>query len=210
MFDNVDWGVVCFQMMLALISSGIVGTLLNHHWNKKADEKDKAFEKEISELKAKLESGTYITNMQYEREFNLLVDFWDKLVSLEADYYDYINDVVHWNPIVITVGNMNIDECIAKTENIKEKCNQYCHEMSRYEPFFDSDISMHLRKMPKVIINIAIPVEDYLNDIKFKRIKNESFDIISSKISKSQIVFMKEKRITSEAIRDYLNSLKVK
>lgn len=210
MIENFDLVNVIKQISLAIISSGVFGIVIKYFLDNRQKKRDHEFQQALEEVRSALNSGTYITNMQYEREFNLLVDFWDKLIGLEADYYDYINDVVHWNPIVITVGNTNIDECIAKTENIKEKCNQYCHEMSRYEPFFDSDISNHLRKIPEVIINTAIPVENYLNDIEFKRIKNESFDIISSKISESQTVFMDEKRIASEAIRDYLNSLKVK
>lgn len=210
MLENVDWGIVIFKIFLALISSGSLGLIISYTFTRRQKLKDQRFQQTLEEIKATLNSGTYITNMQYEREFNLLVDFWDKLIGLEIDYFDYLNDVLNWNPIAINVGVVKMDECIAKTETIKEVCNQYCHEMSRYEPFFDSNISKHLRRMPEVIINTAISVEDYLNDIKFRRIKDESFDIISSKISESRTDFMNEKIIASEAIRNYLDSLKVK
>ncbi len=211
MFDNVDWGIVCFQMTLALISSGIVGALLSHHWNKKAAEKNKAFEKEISRLKAKLDSGTYVTNMQYEREFNLFVDFWGNLINLEDEYYEYITLILEKGyPESFMFGNYDVEKCLEKREKMKRLCDSFSREMCRYEPFFDTPIKKSLLKFPGIIISIIDCAEYYLKYIKYNKSIDDTFEKLSAKIDKSQIDFRNEKKNASEAIRNYLNSLKVK
>lgn len=182
MFDNVDWGIVCFQMMLALISSGIVGALLNNHWNKKAAEKNKAFEKEVSGLKAKLDSGTYVTNIQYEREFNILQELWNEYVNYLLDYRKIEHEVVRG---------------IFKADNFVNA-----------EKSYDDLISYFFKIYPFINENVLAVLEELWNAhsdyLDLKSCKE------TEKFNKARISINIAENKAQKAIYNYLNSLKVK
>ena len=209
MLENVDWGVVCFQMTLALISSGIVGALLNHLWNKKADEKDKAFEKEISELKAKLDSGTYVTNMQYEREFKMIYEIWKMFTKLYQSFSDLFNEIPS-TPYIFKPekfeGNIyKIRDCLMSYNKITTLTKESIMNM---KPFINFNIYIEIYDLidKHDSFSEALVMELYM----FK-------DDLAEYSKKSEIDYNEIKRCIeqsrdklSNAIYDYLNSLKVK
>lgn len=211
MLENVDWGAIIFQIFLALISSGSLGLIISYTFTRRQKLKDQKFQQSLEEVKAALNSGTYITNMQYEREFNLLVDLWGNLINLEDEYYEYITLILDEGyPESFLFKNSDVEKYLDKTEKIKMLCDSFCREMSKYEPFFDRSIKKSLLIFPEIIFNIIECAEKYLNYTQYNKSIDDSFDKLSTKIDELRIDFRKEKKSVAEAIRDYLNSLKVK
>lgn len=211
MFDNVDWGIVCFQMTLALISSGIVGAILNYYWNKKAAEKDKAFEKEISGLKAKLDSGTYVTNIQYEKEFQIYQEIWDSYYECCIFTYSLYNTFEPY----ISDEKEKYELQKEKYNTWSEKYNLFYKKYNRYRPFYNDGIYHKFEEAREIMHKVAIifkSEELRKKNPKYKSTKkrymsDKNDDFVYNKAPEKMKALEHEICIM---IKDYLSDLKLK
>lgn len=117
MIQNQDLGRSIFQIVLTLISSGVVGVFLKNHFDNKLNKSNHDHEEEMNKLKAKLESDTFISNKQYEKEFEIYQELWGNQIDCYSYYVDSVNCFLRAIENYITNGKADLDKL---ENNLKE------------------------------------------------------------------------------------------
>lgn len=201
MFENIDWLNFILNIIVVLLGSGAISAFITNNVNKKLAIEQKKHEKELSEIKIKLELNAYISKKYYDNELQMYREIWDCASSLyslmECDYkiaedkqYDltWISEL-YWREY---------------NNNYKEFANTF----GKYEPFIEESVcaNMHnlkedLKKYKKLITDAyctyyddkCLPKDDievleqypFIIENKFKYLKEEIKIYISSlRISK--------------------------
>ena len=170
---------------------------------------------ELTEIKSKFESLTYVSNIQYEKEFSIYLEIWESMINCVALTNALYPSGMNYAP---TKGNTEeyLGFCKNKYKEYVHAYNLYLANVEKYEPFYDESVYSNFKE----ILNICSKVGNIFNDEEIQKyisstftlVQNDRMDIEDTKYvyieSKKEIKEIKEKlRID---IKSYLDKLKVK
>ncbi|MEM6812185.1 MAG: hypothetical protein AAF549_06935 [Pseudomonadota bacterium] len=90
---EIDWLSVFFSGLPAVI----VGASLTYWFHKKLAKQKGSFDKEILTLQSKIDKKSYVHRIQFEKEFNIYTEIWEKLFDLNQKtlslrpIFDYVD-----------------------------------------------------------------------------------------------------------------------
>lgn len=206
LFVNVDWGEVIFQIVLVLISSGIVGKILDLRFNKKIESSRREHEKEMNKLKAKLESDTYISNKQYEKEFEIYQDLWKKQIDSIDIYNEFVNKFIGW---ITNIDAIDVDEITKEIKLVENTLNNFETYSIKHAPFYEGEIFEKLHEISMIGVEMKCCGENLLQYHFSNRLEKNIHgfnDDIRNKKSKMDFA----EKNASDSIRTYLKNMKVK
>lgn len=177
----------------------IMKIIIDYFIKTELTQRQKESAKEIEILKDKLESKTFISNMQYQKEFDIYLELFEKLTKAIV----YTNSPM---PKFDSVP-LNRDEALEmyqkRYSNYIDSLNDLKVTRMRYAPFYMESINIKLLEIIKQCDEQGIYFEEMKirNDIHFDLSeKKEAYGGIISNLDKLQKEIEKE-------IRDYLKSL---
>lgn len=179
-------------------------------------EKNRAkIEKEIAEYKTKydkiLEHSLYVSKLNYENEYKIYKDIWDKLNRC----------VISTCKLFPIVEDVPVDENDVQKFN-ESKYNEYVTNLNEfgfcvdiYAPFYIEELYNAFNELRRSCIFIGNKFKLYKIDVK-KNLSYSAVRNLTMKIEEEKEIYEKKTEIVKNKedliikIRDYLNDLKIK
>lgn len=144
--------------------TSIFGIFLGKTWvedykleiNKELEKNKNELSKELEKYKTKLSSYTLVTKLQYDLEFKIYTEIYEKMFLLNIE-------TEKLRPI-IDVGGVNIRERLNSFSNIY---NEISRLINKYRPFYSKEIYEALIEIRNKCLEESIEVETSIDDIKY-------------------------------------------
>lgn len=158
---------------------------------------------------------TYVSNIQYEKEFSIYLEIWESMINCVARTNALYPSGMNYAP---TKGNTEeyLDFCKNKYKEYAHAYNLYLANVEKYEPFYDESVYSNFKE----ILNICSKVGNIFNDEEIQKYISPTFTLVQNdrmNIEDTKYVYIGSKKEIKEIkeklridIKSYLDKLKVK
>ena len=202
--------------------SALVSTLIVEFYKKNKDldnekkikEIEHKYEVELTKLQIKTDTLTFISNTQYEKEFQIYMEVWEAMDEC-IRYTNMLYPQFEYAPSKSDKEEY-LKFCQDKYEKFATAYNTYLKCMKKYEPFYEEKICENFSNL----LSVCCEVGDIFRDEEIMKYTSPTFMFVQNepmlkedkqfvrKDSKEQIKELRQE--LKHDIKDYLNNLKTK
>jgi hypothetical protein len=191
-------------------------------WTKRIFEKEKQkfaieiegykakLNKEINMLNSMIEKASYVTKLQYEKEFSIYQDIWEKL-SLCVNSTRNLYPAFEYKPVEEPKLKKFIEE---KLKIFVDHYNNYSNAITKYSPFYEDKLYSGFVELRNLCNKQGNFFRMYEYDVKYSLSFATSRDTTMPKESHQEVYIEFPKKIDElqnslkTGIRNYLHSLR--
>lgn len=169
---------ICKIVALVILSAGGIGGVIwyvskglskmlfekymeniKHKYDKELEEIKHSYELELNKIKAKLDNITYISNLQYEKEFQIYIEVFEKIYTV----------IENARKLYYSTYKNNFSKDVFF--DLSNSVNEYSCLVMRYKPFIDCEIWIALEDINKYLRECILSFDEDLDQQLKKQIK---------------------------------------